>query len=232
MNEDALNKALEKLNGIDNVMVDHLPNVGGFILTFDNEANRLDRMEDLQNLGIDWSEDQKIQQSRIMDEDHENDDQLHFDEEEKEDARSASIPPNDKNFNQLWAFQKLSNNADINMQEGWQKYVQNGGSSKDVIVAVIDTGVNYNHEDLKDKMWKNPGEIPGNGIDDDNNGFVDDVYGVDLSGHNAPGDPMDMKSHGTTCAGIIGAKGNNGKGVIGVAAYTGGKVSPYNTIIH
>jgi subtilisin family serine protease len=83
-----------------------------------------------------------------------------------------------------------------------------------VVVANIDTGVRYTHEDLAANMWKNPGEIPNNGIDDDSNGFVDDYYGYDFF-FNDP-DPVDENGHGTHTSGIIGAVGNNGVGVVGV----------------
>lgn len=96
--------------------------------------------------------------------------------------------------------------------------------SKDVIVAIIDTGVDYNHEDLRDAMWRNPGEVAGNGIDDDNNGFIDDVVGWDFAGNDAL--PYDLMSqmrfdgnpgHGTHCAGVAAGAGNNATGISGVA---------------
>ena len=83
-----------------------------------------------------------------------------------------------------------------------------------VIVASIDTGVNYNHPDLAANMWRNPLEIPGNGIDDDGDGYVDDVYGIDTVNHDS--NPMDDQGHGTHTAGTIAAVGNNGLGVVGV----------------
>jgi hypothetical protein len=78
----------------------------------------------------------------------------------------------------------------------------------------IDTGANYNHPDLAANMWTNPGEINGNMIDDDGNGFVDDFYGWDFRFNDS--DPFDQHGHGTHTSGTIGAVGNNGVGVVGV----------------
>jgi subtilisin family serine protease len=103
-----------------------------------------------------------------------------------------------------------TSDADIDAPEAWD--ISTGSS--EVIVAVIDTGVDYNHVDLAANMWSNPGEIPGNGIDDDGNGYVDDVHGINAI--NNSGDPMDDHGHGTHCAGTIAAVGNNGQGVVGV----------------
>ncbi|MFM7795993.1 MAG: S8 family serine peptidase, partial [Candidatus Nitrosotenuis sp.] len=86
--------------------------------------------------------------------------------------------------------------------------------SYNTVVGIIDTGIDYNHEDLVDNVWTNPGEIPGNGIDDDNNGYVDDIHGWNAI--TSTGNPMDDDSHGTHVAGTIGAMADNGKGVVGV----------------
>lgn len=91
---------------------------------------------------------------------------------------------------------------------------KNPGGSSDVVVAVIDTGVDYTHLDLRNNIWVNPLEIPGNGIDDDGNGYVDDVYGWNFVGDD--NDPMDDNGHGTHVAGIIAAE-NNDIGSVGIA---------------
>ncbi len=87
--------------------------------------------------------------------------------------------------------------------------------SSDVVVAMIDTGVDYNHADMSANMWTNTDEIPNNGIDDDSNGYVDDYYGYDF--YNNDGNPMDDYGHGTHCAGTISAVTNNNLGVAGVS---------------
>lgn len=100
---------------------------------------------------------------------------------------------------------------------GWEYLAENEkqpGGSSDVVIAVIDTGVDYTHLDLRNNIWVNPGEIPDNGIDDDGNGYVDDVYGWNCVGDN--NDPMDDNGHGTHVAGIIAAE-NNDIGSVGIA---------------
>jgi subtilisin family serine protease len=112
--------------------------------------------------------------------------------------------PNDAQFSQLYGMAK------INAPAAWETTT----GSPNVVVAIIDTGIRYTHEDLAANMWKNAGEIAGNGVDDDANGFVDDVYGWDFFYNDS--DPWDENSHGTHVAGTVGAVGNNTVGVAGV----------------
>ena len=126
--------------------------------------------------------------------------------------------PNDPSFTEgnLW---HLSNNgrlggtrnADISATDAWS--IRN--SAESIIVAIIDTGALTSHEDLRDNLWRNPNEIAGNQIDDDQNGFVDDIHGINAI--RDTGDPADDAGHGTHVAGILGAVGNNGIGTTGVA---------------
>jgi hypothetical protein len=127
----------------------------------------------------------------------------------------ANLVPNDPRLDELYGMINTGQtggtpDADIDADMAWS--VSTGDSG--IVVAVIDTGIDYNHPDLAANMWTNPGEIPDNGIDDDGNGYVDDVHGYDFV--NDDGDPFDDHSHGTHCAGTIGAVGDNGIGVVGV----------------
>ena len=113
---------------------------------------------------------------------------------------SATSAPNDPRYGDLYGLHNTGQSggtvdADIDAPEAWQ--VSTG--SRDIIVGVVDTGIDYNHPDLAANMWVNPGEIAGNGIDDDGNGFVDDVHGYDFA--NDDGDPFDDEGHGTHCCG-------------------------------
>ncbi len=126
--------------------------------------------------------------------------------------------PNDTYFSEQWALHNTGQlggtpNADIDAPEAWD--IQTGDGS--VIIAVIDTGVDYHHPDLDDNMWTNPGEageLADNGIDDDGNGFVDDYYGWNF--FDGDNDPDAGLEQGTHVAGIIAAEGNNGIGVTGI----------------
>ena len=126
----------------------------------------------------------------------------------------ATQTPNDPRYAELWGLNNAGQtggtiDVDVDAPEAWD--VTTGGNT---LIAVIDTGVDYTHEDLAANMWTNPGEAPGDGIDNDGNGFIDDVHGYDFA--NDDGDPMDDQGHGTHVAGTIGAVGNNGIGVTGV----------------
>ncbi|HEY2901009.1 MAG TPA: discoidin domain-containing protein [Polyangia bacterium] len=116
----------------------------------------------------------------------------------------ASVIPNDTQMSQLWGMTK------INAPQAWD--TTTGSSS--VLVAISDTGIDYTHPELAANVWTNPGEIPGNGIDDDHNGYIDDVHGWDFANNDS--DPMDDHGHGTHVSGTIGAVGNNANGVAGV----------------
>ena len=122
---------------------------------------------------------------------------------------SALMSPNDPGYPQQYG------PAQMDLPTAWGTTT----GSSNVIVQVTDTGVSYNHPDLAANMWKNPGEVAGNGIDDDNNGYIDDVYGINAITNT--GDPLDDHYHGTHVAGIIGASGNNG---------IGGGVTPFGCV--
>jgi len=126
---------------------------------------------------------------------------------------------NDPGLRKLWGFKKSKKNG-MAVSEAYEQFGQAKG--EEIIVAVVDTGVDYNHEDLKDVMWVNSGEIAGNGIDDDNNGYIDDIHGINTlvrdSSGKATSEIMDRHSHGTHVSGTIGAKQNNGLGIAGVAS--------------
>jgi thermitase len=135
----------------------------------------------------------------------------------------------DPKFQQLWGLINTGNNEpagsrgnsaptgkagnDINANEAWK--ITKG--DKKIKIAVIDTGVDYNHPDLKNNMWTNNAELNGKpGVDDDGNGYIDDIHGYDVA--NDDGDPMDGNGHGTHCAGTIAAEHDNNIGIAGVMA--------------
>jgi hypothetical protein len=120
-------------------------------------------------------------------------------------AVHATFTPNDTFYPQQYAPGLMQ------LPTAWDTTV---GSSEQIVV-VIDTGVDYNHPDLVDTMWRNPLEVAGNGVDDDGNGYIDDLHGINSITDS--GDPMDEQGHGTHVAGIIGARGNNSRGIAGVS---------------
>lgn len=126
---------------------------------------------------------------------------------------------NDPKVSKIWSFKDASENG-VSVNKSYMSPLSM--EKGEVIVAVVDTGVDYNHEDLKEVMWINVNEIPDNGIDDDNNGYIDDIYGINTldkdSDGNASGDPMASHAHGTHVAGTIGAKQNNNVGIAGIAS--------------
>ncbi|MFO0836270.1 MAG: S8 family serine peptidase [Phycisphaerales bacterium] len=128
--------------------------------------------------------------------------------------------PNDPLFVEQYTYQNVGQriagqngviDADIDATDAWDKTV----GSQDVLISIIDTGVQIDHPDLIGNIWTNPGEVAGNGIDDDGNGFIDDVHGWDFG--DLDNNPDDVMGHGTAVAGVVGAVGNNGIGVTGVA---------------
>jgi thermitase len=134
--------------------------------------------------------------------------------EKKNEKSQTQIILNDPKMSEAWGIKKTA------VEDAWKISV----GSKDIIVAVIDTGIDINHKDLSNNLWVNKGEVgldangkdrATNGIDDDGNGFIDDVHGWNFVSNN--GDLKDNHGHGTHIAGIIGAEGGNGFGVAGVA---------------
>jgi subtilisin family serine protease len=140
-------------------------------------------------------------------------------------SASPPLTPNDPGFVSQWALNNTGQtggtpNADINAPEAWGAlqgwgWLTAGGSA---VVGVIDTGIDYTHPDLINNIWTNPGEIAGNSIDDDLNGYIDDVNGWDF--FNNDNTPLDINGHGTHVSGIIAADTNNNIGIAGVTHNT------------
>ena len=133
--------------------------------------------------------------------------------------RHKVVTPNDPSFGNLWGLHNTgqtvngtagTSDADIDAPDAWD--ITTGASS--VVISVIDSGVAWTHPDFAGNIWINTGETAGDGIDNDGNGFVDDVRGWDFV--TSDNDPMDVDGHGTHVAGTIGASGNNGAGITGV----------------
>jgi subtilisin family serine protease len=132
--------------------------------------------------------------------------------------RKTATTPNDPSFGNMYALRNTGQNggtadADIDADEAWD--TTRGSSS--VVVGIIDEGVDVNHPDLTENIWRNTGETPANGIDDDGNGFVDDLHGWDfVHDDGSVFDSADGEDHGTHVAGTVGARGNNSVGIVGV----------------
>lgn len=135
-------------------------------------------------------------------------------------ASATSLLPNDPSFYLQWGFQNTGSNgfaglvlkagADIKAVPAWD--ITTGDSS--VLVAVLDSGLRMDHPEFAGRIWTNPGEIPGNSLDDDGNGYKDDVHGWDFV--NLDGDPSDDLFHGTAVTSVIAANGNNGSLIAGL----------------
>ncbi len=129
--------------------------------------------------------------------------------------------PNDSKFSQQWALENTGRSggvvgADIGAVSAWDLTT----GDPNVVVGVVDTGIDYEHPDIAANMWTNAAELNGTaGVDDDGNGVVDDIHGatfIDGNGQPTHGNPFDDHEHGTHVAGTIGAVGNNGRGIAGV----------------
>ena len=138
----------------------------------------------------------------------------------------ATFVPNDTYFNCQWSLHNVGPNvntcqtggtadSDIDAPEAWNIYA----GSPNTIVAVIDSGIDLQHSDLKDNIWRNVKEVPNDGIDNDSNGYIDDFYGYNFNSYDDgfwDNDPTDDHGHGTHVAGIVASRSHNGKGIAGV----------------
>jgi subtilisin family serine protease len=149
---------------------------------------------------------------------------------------SAPYVPNDTHFALMWGLNNTAQaplvgtlaaraDSDIDWPEAWERINASAVFGSDVVVAVIDTGVDYTHPDLDGVIWTNPGEIPNNNIDDDLNGFIDDIHGYDFFGNGTTPDPDPMDEpaqggdHGTHVSGTIASEINNNEGTTGIASH-------------
>ena len=130
------------------------------------------------------------------------------------------VVPNDTRYSEQWSHQKMQSELGWNIERG----------NPNITIAIVDTGVDWNHPDIAANIWNNTDEIPDNGIDDDNNGYIDDVRGWDFVDTNyscyqgedcrvRDNNPMDFHGHGTHCSGIAAAVSNNSIGIAGVCWY-------------
>lgn len=126
---------------------------------------------------------------------------------EKVPLDRVCLTPNDPSYSSQWGL------ANINAPTAWNYF----SAGSNIVVAVVDDAIERTHGDLSPNLWVNAGEIPGNGIDDDNNGYVDDINGYDVgSNDNNPNPPSTAYDHGTHVAGIVSARSNNGTGVASI----------------
>ena len=195
--KEDIKKEKERIEEECQCYVQNLPNVGAFVLTYMSTAHKL-------------SSKLRTIPSREV-----GADDIAVGIHHNIDSRRLSSDPG--RWEYQWSINDMLNDADINILAGWDEYLSDqyceNSSRSNVVVAVIDTGVDYNHPDLIDMMWRNPNEIPDNGIDDDGNGIIDDIHGVNFGKNPPSGDPIDLDSHGTHCAGVIAAKQDNDQGI-------------------
>ena len=185
-----------------------------------NRRDQIPAMDRIFVLKIDTDQGQSL--SDIIDKYH-NDPSVEY--AEPNYRWQAHGVPNDPYFNVQWALHNTGQSypipgntvesglwdADIDCVEAWDITL----GDPNMIIAVIDTGVDYTHQDLQGNLWINIAEQNGvSGQDDDGNGYIDDIYGYDFASDDA--DPMDDNGHGTHCAGIIAARGNNGMDITGI----------------
>ena len=182
------------------------------------EKHRLEKMEEFRALRIHRYKVPKGRSVREVIEELKKDPDVEY--AEPNFKRRPLFVPNDEDFSLQWNLYRISAPSAWDFEDG----------SREVIVAVLDTGVDYTHPDIAKNIWRNEGEIEGNGIDDDGNGKIDDVHGWDfcprrvkndkgdyVCDEEGDNDPMDLDGHGTAVAGIIGALTNNLKGIAGVS---------------
>jgi subtilisin family serine protease len=182
-------------------------------------GSKMPSMENIFTIAFNLSDDQSIDE--VINE-YRNDPNVEYVQKKKKYV--LNLQTNDPMFSDQWSlnnngqsyrtpsgYERGTPDVDIDAPEGWDKTT----GSDNVVVAVIDCGVDYTHPDIRDNMWINTAEANGvTGVDDDHNGFVDDIRGYDVSDND--GDPMDVSGHGTHVAGTIAARGNNGIGISGV----------------
>ncbi|EQB90244.1 glucan-binding YG repeat protein [Clostridium punense] len=192
LNNTDLNKWLEKNY---NLIPKKTLNNGLLLATFDSDKTSLENMLEKLNKDVNIEYAEPNYSVKIKD-----------------------IPSSEPDYAKLWGLKNSSYlGIDINVEKAWSLQKNNGAT----LVGVIDTGVDYNHKDLKENIWINKSEIPDNGKDDDNNGYVDDYRGWNFIDDN--NDPYDDNEHGTHVSGIIAAQ-NNGTGIVGVSPNT--KIMP------